>query len=188
MPRMEQPAEILTFDRVELRRWRASDVETLNRVVTESLSHLLPWMPWATGYDSSTIAEYLARSEGEWESGQAYSYAIASGGAVIGSCGLMRRIGPGGLEIGYWLHPDWTGRGLATMSAVALLRQGFALAGTDRIEIHHDAANRASEAVPRRLGFTEVERAPAPEGPDTRGEAGINVIWRILSPAPAPLS
>lgn len=93
---MEQPAETLTFDQVELRRWRVSDVETLNRVATESLAHLLPWMPWAAGYDRNTIAEYLARSEGEWESDQAYNYAITSGGAVIGSCGLMRRIGPGG--------------------------------------------------------------------------------------------
>lgn len=181
MPCMEQPAETLAFDQVELRRWRASDVATLNRVVTESLPHLLPWMPWASAYDHTTIAEYLTRSEGEWDSGHAYSYAITSSGAVIGSCGLMRRIGPGGLEIGYWLHPGWTGRGLATMAAAALLRQGFALAEIDRIEIHHDAANRASEAVPRRLGFTEIERVPVPGGPETQGEAGIDVIWRIES-------
>jgi RimJ/RimL family protein N-acetyltransferase len=180
---MEQPAETLTFDQVELRRWRVSDVETLYRVATESLAHLLPWMPWAASYDRNTIAEYLARSEGEWESDQAYNYAITSDGSVIGSCGLMRRIGPGGLEIGYWLHPEWTGRGLATMSAAALLRQGFELAEIDRIEIHHDAANQASGAVPRRLGFTEIERLQAPDGPVTPGEVGIDVIWRIQSPA-----
>jgi RimJ/RimL family protein N-acetyltransferase len=180
---MEQPAETLTFDQVELRRWRVSDIETLNQVVTESLAHLLPWMPWAASHDRNAIAEYLTRSAGEWESDQAYNYAITSGGAVIGSCGLMRRIGPGGLEIGYWLHPEWTGRGLATMSAAALLRQGFELAEIDRIEIHHDAANQASGAVPRRLGFTEVERLQVPDGPVTPGEVGIDVIWRIQSPA-----
>ncbi|MER5880672.1 GNAT family N-acetyltransferase [Streptomyces sp. NPDC001910] len=180
---MKQCAETLTSGQVELRRWRVSDVETLNRVVTESLAHLLPWMPWAASHDRNAIAEYLTRSEGEWESAQAYNYAITSGGAVIGSCSLMRRIGPGGLEIGYWIHPGWTGRGLVTMSAAALLRQGFELAGIDRIEIHHDAANHASGAVPRRLGFTEVERFQVPDGPATSGEVGIDVIWRIQSPA-----
>jgi RimJ/RimL family protein N-acetyltransferase len=39
---------------------------------------------------------------------------------VIGSSGLMRRIGPGGLDIGYWLHPAWTGKGLATTAVAAL--------------------------------------------------------------------
>jgi RimJ/RimL family protein N-acetyltransferase len=180
---MEQPAETLSFDRVELRRWRVSDTGTLDRAVTESLAHLLPWMPWAADHDRKHIAEFLTRCEEEWDSGKAYSYAITSGGAVIGSCGLMRRIGSGGLEIGYWLHHEWTGQGLATMAAAALLRQGFELAEIDRIEIHHDAANHASGAVPRRLGFTEVERLQAPDGPATPGEVGINVVWRIRSQA-----
>jgi ribosomal-protein-serine acetyltransferase len=50
------------------------------------------------------------QSEQDWESGVAYQYAITTSDAVIGSCGLMRRIGPGGLEIGYWLHPAYTWR------------------------------------------------------------------------------
>nr|WP_260328613.1 GNAT family protein [Streptomyces sp. Ag109_O5-1] len=67
------------------------------------------------------------------------------------------------------------------MAAAALVRQGFHLAGTDRIEIHHDAANPASGAVARRLGFIEVERVEAPEGPVAPGEAGVDVIWRMTA-------
>jgi ribosomal-protein-serine acetyltransferase len=180
---MEQPAETLSFDEIELRRWHLNDIGALHRVVTESLAHLLPWVLWAAGHDREATRTFLARSEEYWESDKGYNYAITSAGAVIGSCDLMRRIGPGGLEIGYWLHPEWTGRGLATMSAAALLHQGFELAGIDRIEIHHDARNLASGAVPRRLGFTEVERRQAPDGPVTPGEVGVEVIWRIQSPA-----
>jgi RimJ/RimL family protein N-acetyltransferase len=65
------------------------------------------------------------------------------------------------------------------MAVAALVRQGFELPGIDRIEIHHDEANHASGAVPRRLGFTEVERVPVPEGPTAPGEVGIDVTWRI---------
>ncbi|MGP3970651.1 GNAT family N-acetyltransferase [Streptomyces sp. 6N223] len=82
-------------------------------------------------------------------------------------------IGAGRFAIGYWLHSRWTGRGLATMAAAALVSQGFQLVGIDRIEIHHDAANLASGGVAFRLGFTEVERGQAPEGPVAPGEVGL---------------
>ncbi|MEV5594563.1 GNAT family N-acetyltransferase [Streptomyces sp. NPDC052496] len=178
---MEEPAESIRSGQVVVRRWRPGDLDALERAIRESLDHLVPWMPWAADPGRRQTAEYLARSEEEWETRQAFGYAITSGAAVIGSCGLMRRIGTGGLDIGYWLHPHWTGRGLATTAAGALVREGFRLTGTDRIEIHHDAANPASGAVARRLGFTEVERVPAPEGPAAPGEVGIHVIWRMTA-------
>ncbi|MCM2580068.1 GNAT family N-acetyltransferase [Streptomyces meridianus] len=176
---MVRPAEILRFDRVELRRWRAADADVVDRVVTESLDHLIPWMPWAAEHSRDTAVGFVTRCEQEWAEGQAYNYAITVGGSVIGSCGLMRRIGPGGLEIGYWIHPAWTGQGLVTMSASALLRQAFELPDVDLVEIHHDEANASSEAVPRRLGFTEVGRRAVPDGPASPGEAGIEVLWRL---------
>ncbi|MFD8543135.1 GNAT family N-acetyltransferase [Streptomyces sp. NPDC059649] len=184
---MEQPAAILRSDLVELRRWRTQDIEILDRLVIESRDHLLPWMPFAASHDRKQGEECLARWEEEWAAGQAYSYAITSGGAEVGSCSLMRRIGPGGLDIGYWLHPAWTGKGLATMAAAALVDAGRRLPGIDRIEIHHDEANPASGAVARRLGFTEVGHVRLPDGPDTPHETGIDVIWRLqIHPSPSP--
>lgn len=178
---MEEPAENLSYDQVALHRWRMSDLDALEQAIYESLDHLVPWMPWATAQGRQQTHDFLARNQEEWETRQAFGYAITSGAAVIGSCGLMRRIGAGGLDIGYWLHPHWTGRGLATMAAAALVGQGFQLAGIDRIEIHHDAANLASGAVARRLGFAEVERIQASEGPAAPGEVGIHVVWRMTA-------
>ncbi|MEV5176706.1 GNAT family protein [Streptomyces flaveolus] len=176
---MEEPAETLTSDRVVLRRWRATDLDALDQAISESLDHLVPWMPWAADPGRQQTAGFLARSHEEWETGQAFGYAITTGGVVTGSCGLHRRIGAGGLDVGYWLHPRWTGRGRATMAAGALVHQGFQLAGIDRVEIHHDAANPASGAVAARLGFTEAGRVQAPDGPAAPGEVGIHVIWRM---------
>ncbi|MGI5466174.1 GNAT family N-acetyltransferase [Streptomyces sp. CA-132043] len=67
------------------------------------------------------------------------------------------------------------------MAVAALVSQGFQLARIDRIEIHHDAANSASGAVARRVGFTEVERIQAAEGAVAPGEVGIDVIWRMTA-------
>ncbi|MFI9257025.1 GNAT family N-acetyltransferase [Streptomyces sioyaensis] len=178
---MEKPAESLSYDQVGLHRWRMSDLDALERAIYESLDHLVPWMPWAADPGRQQTADFLTRQQKEWETKEAFDYAITSGSVLIGACGLMRRIGAGGLDIGYWLHPRWTGRGLATMATAALVGQGFQLVGIDRIEIHHDAANPASGAVARRLGFAEVERRQAPEGPAAPGGVGIEVIWRMTA-------
>ncbi len=179
-PVMNQPCELLTSGPVTLRRWRAADADTVYQVVMESLEHLRPWMPWASGYRRDDAVRFTAQSEQDWESGVAYQYAITIDDGVIGSCGLMRRIGPGGLEIGYWLHPAYTGRGLATAAVAALVGQAFALPDIDRLEIVHDQANTASGRVPRRLGFTEIERRTRAQGPVAPGEVGIEVVWRLL--------
>ncbi|MFE1171350.1 GNAT family N-acetyltransferase [Streptomyces sp. NPDC058773] len=176
---MEQPAEVLRSDQVELRRWREPDIEILHRLLTESREHLLPWMPFAADHDRRQGAAFLTRCAEEWASGQAYHYVITTDGVAVGACSLMRRIGPGGLDIGYWLHPSWTGKGLVTMAAAALVNAGRRMPGIERIEIHHDEANPASGAVARRLGFTEVERVRIPEGPAAPGETGIDLIWRL---------
>ncbi|MEV3973495.1 GNAT family N-acetyltransferase [Streptomyces sp. NPDC050698] len=176
---MGQPADVLRFDQVELRRWRVDDIENLHRAITESRDHLLPWMPFAATHDRKQGEGFLAYAEEQWGTGQEYNYAITSGGVVVGSCGLHRRIGPGGLDIGYWLHHAWTGKGLATMAAAALVQAGRDLPGIDRIEIHHDEANSASGAVARRLGFSEVERVRVPGGPKAPGETGAQVRWRL---------
>ncbi|MER5993622.1 GNAT family N-acetyltransferase [Streptomyces viridosporus] len=179
---MEEPAEILRCERVELRRWRMDDLDALERMIRESLEHLVPWMPWASDPpDRQQLADFLARNQEQWQTGEAYAYAITSDGAMVGSCGLYRRVGAGGLDVGYWLHPHWTGRGLATAAAAALVRQGFRLPGVDRVEIRHDAANPASAAVARRLGFVEVGRAPVSAGPIAPAEVGIEVVCRMTA-------
>lgn len=175
---MHPAAEELRAGPVTLRRWRAEDADELYRVVAESLPHLAPWMAWvATGYADTDAREHLAQADAAWAQGVDFNYAIIDGaGALVGSCSMMGRIGPGGLEIGYWLHPAHTGRGYATAATAALTAEAFRV-GADRVEIVHDVANTRSGAIPRRLGFTEVERRPSREALSP-GDAGQDVVWR----------
>ncbi len=89
-------------------------------------------------------------------------------GELVGSSGLHRRIGPGGLEIGYWIHPRHLRRGLATEVARQLTDRAFADPSVDRVEIHHDRANAASGGVPAKLGF-ELVGETRPASPVARG-------------------
>jgi ribosomal-protein-serine acetyltransferase len=180
---MERPREVLTEPPVTLRRWRATEpaAAALPRAVTESAGHLQPWMPWAVpDYGPAEKTEFLQACERDWESGAAFNYAIMAGGELAGSCGMMARIGPGGLEIGYWVHAALARRGLATAATAALTTEAFTLPGIDRVEIKHDERNVASGGVPRKLGFTEAGREPGPPELTLPGGGPItDVVWRI---------
>jgi ribosomal-protein-serine acetyltransferase len=163
---------------VTLRRWRESDAPALYQVVLESLDHLRPWMAWvADGYSPAAAAAFVAAAEEKWARGTAYSYAIYVQGRLAGAASLMARIGPGGLEIGYWLHPAYQGRGVATRTAGLLAEEAFRV-GMKRVEIVTDVANFRSAAIPRRLGFREIERR-SPQEPITPGQDGVMIVWRL---------
>ena len=163
---------------VTLRRWREQDAPALHRVVQESMAHLEPWMSWvANGYPLSQAVEFVASTITAWENGTEFNYAIFVSGRLAGAASLMARIGPGGQELGYWLHPGHVGHGVATRAASLLVAEAFRT-GAQRVEIVTDVANTRSAAIPKRLGFTIVDRRP-PQEPITSGEDGLDVIWRL---------
>ena len=178
----ERPDELIEHAPVTLRRFRADDLDALFQAVTESLGHLRPWMPWAADYSLASAEEYLAGSVKSWDDGTEYNYAVLTAspdgsGPLAGVAGLMTRIGPGGLEIGYWVHRSYVRRGLATAATAALVEQAFRLRGVDRVEIVHDELNVASAGIPRKLGFTEVGRRPLDFRPPAG--SGTGVVWRL---------
>ncbi|HWN35811.1 MAG TPA: GNAT family N-acetyltransferase [Pseudonocardia sp.] len=176
---MHAPSEHLERDGMTLRRWRTDEADTVYRVVSASLEHLAPWLSFVSGGFTELDAQrFVERKRTEWDEGTVFSYAILTGGdEVVGGCGLIARIGAGGLEVGYWLHPGHTGGGLGTRAIRLLTDEAFRI-GADRVEIHHDLANERSAGIPRRLGFVEVARRPNPQ-PPTPGEVGIDVVWRL---------
>ncbi|MGW7458325.1 GNAT family N-acetyltransferase [Streptomyces sp. NPDC054797] len=177
---MDLPQRVIELDELTLRCFNGeADLAELFRVIEESVEHLRPWMPWVAEHNRAKTADFLARRMDLWASGEAFTYAIVVDGAIVGACGLFRRgeTPDNGREIGYWLHPAATGRGLATRTVRALIEQAFRLPDVDYVEVVHDPANRASGAVPARLGFTEHLRRPAERlAPAGTGE---DQIWRL---------
>jgi ribosomal-protein-serine acetyltransferase len=174
----ERPDDVIEIGPATLRSYREDDLDALVQAVSESEDHLSPWLPWAAGHSRESEAEFLARAALDWESGTAYNYAMIAEGTLAGGIALMARIGPGGLEIGYWVHRDWTRRGLATAASAALVEAAFRLPGVDRIEIVHDELNVASAGIPRKLGFTKVGRRPI--DPPAPSGTGIGIVWRLV--------
>lgn len=178
---MTEPRGDLAAGAITLVRFQGDEAAVLCRAVTENLDHLRPWMPWAAGVPSEAEqAEFIARSRHDWEAGTAFGYWLREDatGALVGCAGLHRRVGPGAMEIGYWVSASRVRRGYATESARALTTAAFDLPGVQRVEIHCDEANVASAGVPRRLGYhlDRVDRDAAVEAP---GESGPEMIWTM---------
>lgn len=162
-----------------VRRWQAADAQALNAAIADSREHLLPWMPWG-GEPDQTLDQRLERFaewEREWRDGGDCVYGVFVAGVVAGGCGLHRRLGPEGLEIGYWLHVDFTGRGVMTAAVRLLTDAAFSVPMIELIEIHHDRANSASAGIPRRLGYTlAAEVADEPQAP---ADTGVEWQWQL---------
>ncbi|MGA2282085.1 MAG: GNAT family N-acetyltransferase [Candidatus Dormibacteria bacterium] len=175
---MAAPERIDLGSGLLLRRWRPADAEAQSLAIAESREHLLPWMPWAASASLQERRTTLARWEQEWDAGGDLVYGLFLGAHVVGGCGLHRRLGPDGLEIGYWVHAAHTRRGYATAASAALTSVAFTLPGITVVEIHHDRANLASEGVPRKLGFMLIGESPQ-RSPAAPAESGIWRVWMM---------
>ena len=72
---------------------------------------------------------------------------------LIGFCGFDRLWGGEEIEIGYWLAPDYWGKGLATEAAQAVMRYGREKLGLRRVVAVAHPENKASIRVLEKLGM-----------------------------------
>jgi RimJ/RimL family protein N-acetyltransferase len=160
-----------------LRRLIPEDAQGVHDAIVASFPEIHPWMPWCTEpVEVAEQHEFVARSLVNWENASEFNLGVFDAdGRLSGMVSLMDRIGPGGLETGYWLRTEVTGRGVITAAVRALTDLALALPGVTRVEIHCDAANTRSAAVPRRLGFQLARELQRPvEAP---GECGTEQQW-----------
>ena len=167
-----------------LRCWNPTDAPLLCAAIEASLEHLRPWLPWVKDEPESVAAkaQRLRRMRGEFDLNHDYVYGIFNldESAVLGGTGLHTRIGDDALEIGYWIHADHVGQGLATEISAALTKVAFEVHKVTRMEIHCDPTNLASASVPRKLGYiheaTLRQRATSGDGSPCD-----SMIWSLFA-------
>ncbi len=179
------PAYRIETERTRLRCFAPSDAAMLGRAIEESLEVLVPWMPWAR-HEPVSFEErvtWLRTQRGNFDLGVEYVVGIfdKQETRILGSAGLVR----GDIderEIGYWIHAQHQGRGLATEVTAALIRVGFDIEALETIEIRCDVRNQKSARVPEKLGFAEPLLEPLsvqlPDG--DKGDAHVYVMPRVL--------
>lgn len=168
-----------------MRPWRRSDAPALANALAESEAHLREFIPWVVDgrVPGQSLEDRLAQHAADFESGAAWVYGVFAreSGEILGQCGLYPRVGPGALELGYWVAKRATGQGIATEASRALIELAFGEPGIERVEIHCDSRNVASIRVGQRLGFA-FERAVA----DSRDASVVIEVWARRQSGDAP--
>ncbi|MCF8205419.1 MAG: GNAT family N-acetyltransferase [Methylotenera sp.] len=130
-------------------------------VITQSLAHLRPWMPWAQDAPSAESAELVVRRmQADFMARRDLCFQIyarrpdGSAGRLLGGTGLHRiDWAVRKFEVGYWIRPEAAGQGHVSEAVRLLTVLAFGPLDARRVEIRCDTRNTRSRAVAERCGF-----------------------------------
>jgi RimJ/RimL family protein N-acetyltransferase len=180
---MPSPAYRIVTPQLVIRCYNPSDAPLLARSISESLEHLLPWMPWAAAEPEplDIKVERLRQFRARFDLGQDFIYGIFNPqeNHLIGGTGLHTRIGSEALEIGYWINKNYINHGYATETSAALTKVAFEIHKVERVEIHCAVENIRSAAVPRKLGYTQ--EATLRKRSFANGHLCDQMIWSLFA-------
>jgi len=177
------PPDEIDTPPILIRRYFGDELPALLEAVTASVEHLKPWLPWASAEPlEPNLAGFIARAVQDFDLGDNFNYAIwnDTGTSLIGGTGLHPRLGPGRIEIGYWVRDGVLRQGIATLAAGALTTAAFELPDINEVHIRCDEANLASSGVPRRLGFRLLRTVP--DEVTAPSEIGQSMEWVMTRP------
>jgi RimJ/RimL family protein N-acetyltransferase len=140
---------MIPTERLILRRARMEDLDDVHAM----LSHPAAMRYWAHP-EHETLAESRKWLEGMVKAASEIDFLIEHQGRVIGKAGAWRLP-----EVGFLLHPDHWGKGLAHEAMAAVIAHLFATPEVDELTADVDPRNAASLRLLARLGFVETGRA-----------------------------
>lgn len=143
-------------DRVELRSLQLDDAEELFALTDANRNYLRVWLPWLDAITQVRDTEKFIESRLDLHSKDlALSVTIFEQDLIIGMIGYnhidrLNRIG----YIGYWLAENYQGKGIMTTSCQSIIDYGFTTLNLNGQVIYCATENKASRAIPERLGFS----------------------------------
>lgn len=167
----------MTTDRLTLRPVVPADAEAfLSWRSDTSVVRYMYLPPWD---HPTAVLKLRTWSNAPFEQpGDVLVLAVELDGDVVGETLLKWAAGPRQVEIGYALHPDVSGQGLATEAAGATLRLAFSAYGFHRVFARIDEENVASVRVAERLGMRHEARLVENDLRD--GGWSTEVVYAIL--------
>lgn len=159
---------------IQLQPDQADQIFELTDQNREYLGQFLPWPPYVKSVDDSR--KHIEETIQKRIEGISYTYGIEVDGIIAGDVSI-RNLNEAEKtpEIGYWMAPDYAGKGLMTKAVQALTDYGLKSLGLEKIIIRADPANIGSNKVAEKAGYTQV-------GKDIEHGKALNV-WSISKPA-----
>ena len=171
----------LATTRMNLRPYEAGDLQALHAIVSrEDVCRYLPWEPMDLDQARAKLEQRLTQTRIEADGDPLVLAAVETEtGRMIGE--FMLRLSSAESrqgEVGWSIHPDVQGRGLATEGAAQIIRYGFEALGLHRIVAGADPRNVASVRVMEHLGMRR--EALFVESAFLKGEWVAEVVYAIL--------
>ena len=144
-------------EKLELRTLVSGNADEIFEVVDKNRDYLREWLPWVDDVKSPyNTRESIERWRRELKERTKFTFGVFFGGNHIGHMGLHNvDWNNESAMIGYWLAPQWQGKGIMTDCVRALVNFGFDELNLNSIHIACAHANKKSRAVPERLGFAQ---------------------------------
>lgn len=172
------PTPVLETERLVLRPLRQDDAPVIQRRFPrwEVVRHLSAVVPWP--YPADGAATHMADSLQEMALGRKCLWAIVPKGGpdeLIGRIDLWPDDGKSRDQRGFWLDPEFQGRGLMTEAADRVTDFAFRDLGWPHLWVSNATANRASARIKEKQGARLIvrERARYVEG------EGERMVWLI---------
>ena len=145
-----EPIELVT-PRLKLRRAGPGDLMDLHAVLSDRKAMRYWSTPPHANLEQTRV---MLAGMIDASADEADDFVVELGGRVIGKAGCWKLP-----EIGYILHPDCWGQGLAHEAVSAAIEHVFAAHAISAIAADVDPRNAASLRLLARLGFVETGRA-----------------------------
>ena len=145
----------------------------------EYLGRFLPWVPYVKTVEDSQ--KHIAETIENRANGKIYTYGIEYDGEIVGDISLRNLQDESQApEIGYWISPDYSGKGLTTKAVRALTDLAIGKMGLHKIAIRANPENIASNKVAEKAGYTLVGHEVEHDEPlnvwAIRSELGLNEV------------
>jgi RimJ/RimL family protein N-acetyltransferase len=179
MPRIPLPDPPLGDEELVLRAWSVADVPAMTAACQDA--EVPRWTVVPSPYEERHAREFIAGSARDREAGRELSLAIVDReGRLLGSIGLMhvdwedRKA-----EVGYWVAREARGRSVASRATSLLSRWAVETLGLERLELLANPANRSSQRVAAKAGYTREGLLRAYRR--RRGEREDLVMYSLLA-------
>jgi ribosomal-protein-serine acetyltransferase len=130
--------------------------KTIFATVDENREYLSKWLGWLkfTNKVEDTF-KYLVEKEKEEKAGKKVEYAMFDNDLYIGNIAIFRiKKESRSCEMGYWLSSKFAGKGYMSEAVNILEKEAFENLNMNRIELHIDTENIASEKVAKKNNYT----------------------------------
>ena len=159
------PPDLIVLKNIRLRRYRTSDVDSIYEYGTSL--EVAKYANWSVRSGKESLIESIAERTVNWDLGIEYSWVITLIDQDKAIGGVSAFINPPDSEIGYLIHQEYWGMGIATEATQAVVDL---LADSGQIEVVRascDTENTASIRVLGKLGFklirTEIGSTVRPQ-------------------------